>query len=138
MHAGATPYEPEREASAIWRQLSAVEMRTGEVAQLPTGAGSLVWHIASGLLVRGVYAKFWTLVNNLSGDPYRLSVWAGPRRTLLSSLLQAMRWPSGAVFITGTPGIGMSSILLYFLWQLARAKAKVVLHTEDRMLLFSG
>ena len=56
---------------------------------------------------------------------------------VLPGLPQAMSWPAGAVFITGTPGIGKSSMLLYILWQLARAKAKVVLHTEERILLFS-
>ena len=72
VHAEATLHEPEDAESAIWRQLSALEMKTGEVAQLPTGAGSLVWHIASSLLVRDVYAKFWTLVNNLSGNSLSL------------------------------------------------------------------
>ena len=58
--------------SAIWQQLSAVEMKTGEIAQLPKGAGTLVSHHASRLLVREVYAKFWTLVNDIAGDSLSL------------------------------------------------------------------
>ena len=70
--------------------------------------------------------------------PYRCCLWSDPCHTLLPSLPRASWWPSGAVFITGTPGIGKSSMLLYILWQLAKAKTKVVLHTRNGMLLFSG
>ena len=70
--------------------------------------------------------------------PYRCYLWSDPCHTLLPSLPRASWWPSGAVFITGTPGIGKSSMLLYILWQLAKAKTKVVLHTRNGMLLFSG
>ena len=66
MHADL--YEPLNAQSAIWRQLSAVKMNTGEVAQLPEGAGRLVKHGASSLLVRDVYVKFWTLVTTSPGD----------------------------------------------------------------------
>eukprot|EP00891_Asterochloris_glomerata_P000748 jgi/Astpho2/748/Aster-x0032 len=59
--------------SAIWQQLSAVEMKTGEIAQLPKGAGTLVSHHASRLLVREVYAKFWTLVNDIADSIVPLS-----------------------------------------------------------------
>ena len=68
VHAEATGYEPSVLGSAIWRQLSALEMKPGEVAQLPSGAGTLVAHHASSLLVRNLYAKFWDLVKSIPGD----------------------------------------------------------------------
>ena len=110
-------------------------MKTEEVAQLPDDAGTLVSHHASSLLVREVYFKFWNLINKIPGDSLSLVLLVLPLPSLSH---QAMWWPSGAVFITGTPGIGKSSMLLYILWQLARAKTKVVLHTRNGMFLFSG
>ena len=113
-------------------------MKSGKVAQLPEGAGTLVAHHASSLLVRKVYAKFWALVNDIPGDFFSLVYLVWPLPHVTTQLASSMWWPSGAVFITGTPGIGKSSMLLYILWQLAKAKRKVVLHTRDAMLLFSG
>ena len=72
VHAEATLYEPLVAQSAIWQQLSAVEMKIGEVAQLPNGAGTLVSHHAPSLLVREVYVKFWTLLNDIPGDSLSL------------------------------------------------------------------
>ena len=72
MHAEGTLYEPLVAQSAIWQQLSAVEMKTGEIAQLPNGAGTLVSHHAPSLLVREVYVKFWTLLNDIPGDSLSL------------------------------------------------------------------
>ena len=43
-------------------------MNTGEVALLPKGAGRLVKHGASSLLMRDVCVKFWTLVKASPGD----------------------------------------------------------------------
>ena len=55
--------------SAIWQQLSAVEMDPGKVSDLPEDAGSLLSHNASQLLVRDVYHKFWVLIKDeLPGD----------------------------------------------------------------------
>ena len=83
VHAEATIYEPllapsSAVGSAVWRQLSAVEMKTGEVAQLPRGAGTLVSHLASSLLVRKVYARLWAMVSNIPGDPLLLNLLAHP------------------------------------------------------------
>ena len=95
MHAEAILYEPMDDQSAIWRQLSALEMKTGKVAQLPEGAGTLVAHHASSLLVRKVYAKFWALVNDIPGDFFSLVylVWPLPHVTtqLASSNVVAFR-----------------------------------------------
>ena len=111
-------------------------MKTGEVAQLPRGAGRWFRTLRLACWSARCNSGPWSITFQVI--PYCSTFWPIPCLKLLPSLPHVMWWPSGAVFITGTPGIGKSSMLLYILWQLAKAKAKVILHMWDVMLLFSG
>ena len=86
---------PEAAMSAIWRQLPAVKMEAGEVAQLPEHARLLLSHtVPPRLLVRCVYAEFWALINELPGDTSLLPllVWPLPyAASQLASKLAAFR-----------------------------------------------
>lgn len=118
-----------------------LDMPSGATVELPQKPLSLLPFEESSLYVRTVYYKLWSIITSHTGMcaadkcfetctmQLTITFCNGSQSCSSASCLSALMslHPADRILITGTPGVGKTSMLLFMLWKLAKTGCDIVL-----------